>query len=131
MSSVRLCNDPNHQECIPVGCVPSAAVGVSCHAHPLLAMHAPATCAPPSQCMPLAMHTPLPCTPPMPHTPPAIHAPCHTHPPASCHTCPPHTCPPPGEVCLSEQIAKIICRSHVSVIFSTENEQTFQTSEAS
>ena len=46
------------QECIPVGCVPSAAVAIS-----------PATYA-----------WPLPCMPPLPYMPPAIPAPCGTHP---------------------------------------------------
>ena len=46
------------QECIPVGCVPSAVVAVS------PATHAPCHTLPP------ATHTPLPRTPP-----------CHTHPP--------------------------------------------------
>ena len=73
------------QECIPVGCVPSAAVPIS------LAMHAPCHTHRP------AMHAPLP------HMPPATHAPCHVCPP--CHasplTCmspthaPYHACPPP------------------------------------
>ena len=81
------------QECIPVGCVTSAAVAVSpamraplphipplphtspCHAHPL-------------PCMP-----PLPCTPPPCHTcPPAMHAPPPHTPP--CHTCPLPCMPP-------------------------------------
>ena len=83
------------QECIPVGCVPSAAVAVSpprtpptmhiplpcmspCHAHSPChaqtphafppAMHAPTTHAP-------AMHAPLPCTPPCHAHPLAMHTP--------------------------------------------------------
>ena len=54
------------QECIPVGCVASAAVAVS------PGMHAPTT------------HAPLPCTPP-----------CHAH-PYHAHPlpCTPHACPP-------------------------------------
>ena len=80
------------QECIPVGCVLSAAVAVS------PAMHAPHHACP-------LPHT-LPCHAcPLPHMP-HCHAcpPCHAHPPAMhtpCHTCPPamhtpcHTCPLP------------------------------------
>ena len=50
------------QECIPVGCVPSAAVAVSYHAHPLPhmppAMHAPPLCMPPSYACPQTTHGP-------------------------------------------------------------------------
>ena len=60
------------QECIPVGCVPPAAVTVSCHACPL-------------SCMPCATHAPhahpLPCMPPATHAPPTMHAPFHIRPP--------------------------------------------------
>ena len=71
------------QECIPVGCGPSAAVAVSPTTH--AAMHGS------------SMHAPLPCTLLL-CTPPATHAPCHTCP---CHACPLpcmlpcHTCPLP------------------------------------
>ena len=56
----------NHhkQECIPVGCVPPAAIAI------FLPHLPPATHTP-------AMHIPLPCTPPATHAPP-----CHAHPPA-------------------------------------------------
>ena len=96
----------NKQECIPVGCVLSAAVTVfSCHAppptHTPTAMHAPChtchlSCMPPPY-MPPAMHTlPLPCMSPSPHTLLVTHTPPH-------HACPflathapfHHTCPPP------------------------------------
>ena len=74
MSSVRLCSGPNHQECIPVGCVPSAAVAP---AHPL-AMHTPYATHTPCHTCPLP-HTPsclLPHMPPPRHTcSPAMHAP--------------------------------------------------------
>ena len=50
--------NPDTKECIPVGCVLSAAVAVS------PAMHIP------------AMHTPCHACPCMP---PAMHAPCHAH----------------------------------------------------
>ena len=69
------------QECIPVGCIPSAAVAVS-----------PAMYAPPH--MPPAMHaTCYACSPchacsPPAHAPPATHAPCHACPllcMAPCH----------------------------------------------
>ena len=91
------------QECIPVGCIPPAAVAISpamhgptrhtptMHAPPCtpLTMHAPHH-AYPLPHMPPAMHTPtthtagrtcpLPCMPltmhaPLPHTPPAMHTP--------------------------------------------------------
>ena len=63
------------QECIPVGCVPPAAIAVFPNTH---------------QTTP---HPPTPYTPPSPTTcmPPAMHAPPPLHIP-SCHTCPP---PPP------------------------------------
>ena len=54
------------QECIPVGCVPSAAMAVS------PAMHAPHHACP-LPCMPHLPCTPPPCMPPF-----ATHAPCHT-----------------------------------------------------
>ena len=63
----------NKQECIPVGCVTSAAVAVSLamhtprHAHPY-AMHAPCNACPPP-CMPPCHTCPLPCM-----------SPCHAHP---------------------------------------------------
>ena len=71
------------QECIPLGCVLSVAVAVSCHARP---WHA---CPPPP--IPFAKHASLHHTPPF-----AMYAPFVTHsPPLPCtpllrHTCPPH-----------------------------------------
>ena len=79
------------QECIPVGCVPPAAVAVSpaMHAPPHtnpLAMH---TCPPAMHtpnhaclrpCMPPTMHGPDHADPhayPLPHMPSAMQAPCH------------------------------------------------------
>ena len=106
------------QECIPVGCVPSAAVAVS------PAMHAPMPCMTPSplphippathspchapcHAFPLpwtplchahtpAMHAPMPCTPlALPHIPPAMDTPLPCMPP--CHTCPPLHIPHNGQ----------------------------------
>ena len=55
------------KECIPVGCVPPAAMVIS-----------PATHTSPLPCMPPAMHA----APPTMQTPPAMHAsPCHARPP--------------------------------------------------
>ena len=81
----------NKQECIPVGCVPSAAVAVSPTMHvPLSWM--PLPCMSPHHThllphIPPTMHAPLPCTPPPHHAcppphmpPPAMHAHCHAHP---------------------------------------------------
>ena len=63
------------QECIPVGCVPSAAVAVSpatstplCCACPPT-MHAPCHACPLPYMLPPTVHAPLPCMPP-PCTPP-------------------------------------------------------------
>ena len=107
------------QECIPVGCVPSAAMAVSpathapCHAHPPT-IHTPHLACPlphmppyhtfPLPCMPPAMDNPLPCMPPpchahtlpLPHIPPAMHAPCHGH-PSAMHM--PLPCMPPCHAC--------------------------------
>ena len=82
------------QECIPVGCVPSAAVAVSPTMHaPLPHTHPPATHAPPPamhapyQACPTAMHAPC-------YVPPAMHAPQPCTPPAPCMHAPlPHTHP--------------------------------------
>ena len=106
------------QECIPVGCVPSAAVAVSPATHAPLPCMSPLpyppchtcpchVCPPPSptthayrcHACPSAMDAPppcmsLPCMPP-PCMPPPCHAcpHCHAHP---CHKCSPcHACPPP------------------------------------
>ena len=106
------------QECIPVGCVPSAAVAVShdthgtpqfhacphCHTHHLpcmpSTMHALLPCMPLLPCSPQCHRCPLPC---MTMLPPTCHAwPCHAQPSAThapCHACPPtmhaphHACP--------------------------------------
>ena len=66
------------QECIPVGCMPSA-VAISPAMPP--AMHAPCYVCPPPHTPPV-MHVPLPCMPPtthasptLPHTYPCVHAP--------------------------------------------------------
>ena len=84
------------QECIPVGCVTSAAVAVSPAMHCSIATHAPAMHTPrhtcPLPCTPLyhthppamhappsAVHAPLPCMPPAMHAP-VMHIPCHTFP---------------------------------------------------
>ena len=70
------------QECIPVGCVPSAGVAVSPVTHALLP-HMPSHHAcPPAMHAPYHAHPP-PCMPPFAtHTPFAMHAPlCHSHPP--------------------------------------------------
>ena len=94
------------QECIPVECVPSAAVAISlamhapampapCHAHP--SCHTcPLPCMPPYHacphqaqplpCMPPAMHAlghacPLTCMPPTTHAPASMHAPATPLPP--------------------------------------------------
>ena len=92
----------NEQECIPVGCIPLAAMAVS------NAMLAPPSCMPPAtraslQCTPPAMHA-LPPHMPLPHMPPchahspAMHSPCHAHPlphmPRAMQA-PHHACPPP------------------------------------
>ena len=63
------------QECIPVGCVPSAAVAVSpaTHYHSPPAPPCPLPRRPPATHAPLP-HIPLPCMPPR-HTCP----PCHAH----------------------------------------------------
>ena len=100
------------QECIPVGCVPPAAVTVSpaTHYNPLPppsrkppATHAPCHATPRHTCPP-ATHAPLPymppppCTSPTTYAPPATHAPLQHMPPATHiplpHTYPCHTCPP-------------------------------------
>ena len=77
------------QECIPVGCAPSAAVGVSPATHTPLATHANLchTCPPPfTTYPPFAMHGPF-----ATHTPFATFA--HLH-----HACPlaMHAPPPPS-----------------------------------
>ena len=72
------------QECIPVGCVPPAAMAVS------PATHVPCHACLPAKHVPPAMHAPLLCTPPC-HTPPY-----HAHPPAM-HAPLPHM--PPGHAC--------------------------------
>ena len=79
------------QECIPVGCVPSAAVAISPATHTPPAMHAPCHACP------------LPHMPPYHTHPPVMHALCHTHLPTMhaplphtppCHACPLHHTPP-------------------------------------
>ena len=104
-----------NQECIPVGCVPSAAVAVSpatyaplppamhtslCHGCPLLPCMLPSPCMPPPlPCMPPLCHAhpPLPCMPPHPfttHALPLHHtctSPlCHARPPFTTHALPLH-----------------------------------------
>ena len=82
------------QECIPVGCVPSAhwpypvvsATQAPCHAHPrchacpLKPTH-PCHAHPPPR-MPPAMYAPCHTCPPIPCMPPTMHAPYHACPPA-------------------------------------------------
>ena len=63
------------QECIPVGCVPPAAMAV----YP--ATHIPLPCSPP------AIHAPLPRMSSAMHALLAMHAPSAMH--APCHACPP------------------------------------------
>ena len=96
------------QECIPVGCVPSAAVAVSPAMHAPMSCMTPSTPATHSPCHapathspchghPSAMHIPLPCMPPC-HAHPS---PCHTFPlpwTPLCHACP-HTTHAP--LCIS------------------------------
>ena len=99
---------PVKQECIPVGCIPSAAVAISPathaphHAHP--PPHMSLKCMSPTMQSP-AMHTPCqeclpPRTHPPPHTPPPTCMPPTTHVP--CHACllpciPPATLTPCGQ----------------------------------
>ena len=76
------------QECIPVGCVPSAAVAVS------PAMHAPCYAQPPLPCTPL-----LPCTPPHHTCPPSSNMPSFaTHAPPPLPRTTPSPCMPPPPV---------------------------------
>ena len=107
----------SEQECIPVGCVLSAALVISSatHASPLPchtcppAMHAPCHTCPPATHAPLPHMPPSHTYPPATHASPATHAPT-THapmhapwphmPPLPCtppamHAPPHHTCPPP------------------------------------
>ena len=60
------------KECIPVGYVPSAAVAISCQAHPPAMHNPPAMHAPPAMHT-LTMHAPLCHTCPLPHMPPLHH----------------------------------------------------------
>ena len=90
----------NKQECIPVGCVPFAAVAISPATKCPPAMHAPCyPCPPHHTCphchaRPPAMHAPLPSMSPLPGTPPATHAPLPYMPPSPArHT--PLPCTPP------------------------------------
>ena len=78
------------QECIPVGCVPPAAVAVS------PAMYAPCHACPPATHVPFAMHTFLPCMFPSPCMPPfhQTHPSLPHMPPFTMHA-PPLPCMPP------------------------------------
>ena len=83
-SNSKMPNNTKQQECIPVGCVPPAAIAIfptthaPHHARPPHNTYPPATHAPCHACPPTT-HTPLPHMPPRHACPPAMHVPPATH----------------------------------------------------
>ena len=123
---------PHRQECIPVGCVPSAAVAVSPATPPHHVCPLPLPCMPLLPCTTPPRHTSpdthalLPCTPPAMHTPtthalhhawiPAMHASCHACPLP--HTPSHHTCLPPvdrmTDACENITFPQLLLRTVIS-----------------